>query len=267
MATIDPIELTSYFKGDSNPETAGNGLAYAPFVTGTIDANFLQYWMMAPAEQLALIYLLDHLRPKTAIEIGTRYGGSLQVLSKFCGKVYSLDIDPDVPERLAGLFRNVEYIIGNSSATLPELLRTLGQRQNELSFVLVDGDHTTEGVRRDIDNLLQHTPNVPMAILMHDSFNPECRTGLRQASWIGSPYVHLVELDFVCGTVNASPAFHGQLWGGLALGLLLPQKRVHRFEVTARAEETYQAVLAADRPASTLGRTRRMLQRIFRAAF
>ena len=38
------------------------------------------YWMMSPAEQAALVFFLEHLRPKVAIEIGTRFGGSLQIL-------------------------------------------------------------------------------------------------------------------------------------------------------------------------------------------
>jgi cephalosporin hydroxylase len=66
--------------------------------------------MMSPAEQVAMLFLLEHLRPKVAIEIGTRFGGSLQVLAKNCERVCSLDIDPEVPRRLEGYIqRRIPY--------------------------------------------------------------------------------------------------------------------------------------------------------------
>src|SRR5205823_5677938 len=40
-------------------------------------------WQMQPGEQTALVALLAGLRPKVAIEIGSRYGGSMQVLHRF----------------------------------------------------------------------------------------------------------------------------------------------------------------------------------------
>jgi hypothetical protein len=91
--------------------------------------------------------------------------------------------------------------------------------------VLVDGDHSAEGVRKDLENLLRYRPATPLFVVMHDSFNPECRRGLRTTNWVASPYVHAVELDFVPGTITASPSFLGQLWGGLALAYLKPQER------------------------------------------
>ncbi len=118
------------------------------------------------------------MRPKIAIEIGTRFGGSLQILARYCEKVYSLDIDPDVPRRLEGKYPNVEYIIGPSDETLPPLIERLQREGAELSFALVDGDHSATGVKADIDNLLKFTPTVPLYIIMHESFNPDCRNGL-----------------------------------------------------------------------------------------
>src|SRR5512135_3720002 len=125
------------------------------------------YWMMSPAEQAALVFLLEHLRPKVAIEIGTRFGGSLQVLGQFCDRVYSLDINPEVPQRLDGRFPNVEYLVGPSAQTLPPLIDRLQREGAELSFTLVDGDHSAEEVRKDIDNLLQFRPTVPFYIITH----------------------------------------------------------------------------------------------------
>jgi hypothetical protein len=239
-------ELKIHYTDDPDPEKAGQGLTFAPLIFQLIGADRSLYWMMSPPEQAAMVYLLEHLRPKVAIEIGTRFGGSLQVLARFCERVYSLDIDPQVPERLKGCFPNVEYLTGPSLQRLPPLLDRLQHDGAEVSFVLVDGDHSTEGVRTDINMLLKYKPTTSLYIIMHDSFNSECRRGLKLADWAACPYVHAVELDFVPGTINPSPSFRGQLWGGLALGILKPEPRKGRFEVTGKSELTYELAREAE---------------------
>ncbi len=81
------------------------------------------------------MHLVEHLKPKAAIEIGTRFGGSLQVLAKFCDRVYSLDIDPEVQDRLKGRFENVEYLIGPTDETLLPLLDRLQRESTEVGFI------------------------------------------------------------------------------------------------------------------------------------
>jgi hypothetical protein len=262
--TTDPLKI--YYADDPDPEKAGQGLALAPLIYQNLPVSHSLYWMMSPAEQMALTFLLERLRPKVAIEIGSRDGGSLQVTSQLAERVFSLDIDPLVPKRLEGFFPNVEYLIGPSDQTLPPLVDRLQAEDAELSFALVDGDHSSEGVRKDIDNLLRYRPRVPFYIIMHDSFNPECRDGLRRAAWADCPYVHAVELDFVAGVVNPAPTFGGQLWGGLALGVLLPEPRKGRFEIVGRSALTYEASVKAEKarksiPARALRKLRRILAR------
>jgi len=41
-----------------------------------------------------------------------------------------------------------------------------------LDFVLIDADHSSAGVQRDINNVLRYRPTRPLYIVMHDSFNP-----------------------------------------------------------------------------------------------
>ena len=205
-------------------------------------------WQMTPSEQVMVMYLVEHLKPKAAIEIGTRFGGSLQVLAKFCDRVYSLDIDPEVQDRLKGRFENVEYLIGPSDETLPPLLDRLQRENTEVSLILVDGDHSTEGVRRDLDNLLRYKPLTSIYIIMHDSFNPVVRRGLRAANWAGSPYVHRVELDLVAGRVATDPRFRGQLWGGLAIAILAPEPRSGDLEINSESQLTYNAAAKTFRP-------------------
>jgi hypothetical protein len=97
------------------------------------------------------------------------------------------------------MFPNVKFIVGNSQEVLPALLENIQRNEESLSFVLVDGNHSGEGIRIDLENLLKFGPSQPLNIIMHDSFNPECRKGMLNANWPSNPYVHMLELDFVAG--------------------------------------------------------------------
>jgi hypothetical protein len=103
-------ELKIDYDDSPDRDRAGNGLELFPLINQSLGVNKLLDWQMSPSEKVALIFLLQHLKPKVAIEIGTGFGGSLQVLAQFCDRVYSIDVDPDVPSRLAGRFPNVEYL-------------------------------------------------------------------------------------------------------------------------------------------------------------
>jgi len=79
---------------------------------------------------------------------------------------------------------------------------------------------------------------VPLCIVMHDSFNPECREGLRAANWEANPHVQFVELDFTAGQVSTQPESADQRWGGLALAMMTPEKRTGPLRITGRADRT-----------------------------
>lgn len=188
--------------------------------------SFSLPWAMRRPERVALIQLLNLVRPPVAIEIGTQRGGSLQVLVPRAGRVYSIDIDPSVAGSLQGRFPDVAFRTGDSATVLPEVLREIEARGEELGFVLIDGDHTGPGVLADIRAVLRHTPRRPVHVLMHDSFNPLCREGMLQAGWRACPHVHHVEIDFVGGiVVEQAPPGRPDLWGGFGLAVLLPERR------------------------------------------
>jgi hypothetical protein len=107
-------------------------------------------------------------------------------------------------------------------------LSRITDAREALQFVLFDADHSRDGVRRDIESLLSYVPTQPLYVLMHDSFNPECRRGITTANWPKNPHVHLVELDFVPGRFVTEEEGNSQreMWCGFALAVLLPERRV-----------------------------------------
>ena len=130
--------------------------------------------------------------------------------------VFSINTDPEAAQKHRH-FRKVSFLTGPSARLLPVLLEELRRRSIDVDFMLMDGDHSAEGVRGDVEALLDYVPRKPLFLMLHDGFNPECRRGMNEARWARSPYVQWVDLDFVHGRViqNGS-ASDGEMWGGLA---------------------------------------------------
>jgi hypothetical protein len=199
-------------------------------------------WAMQHAEKAVLVQVLRISRPEAALEIGTCNGGSLRQIQAVARQTYSIDIDPQVKERLAGQMPGVTFLTGDSRALIPEVLAACRAAGTALNFALVDGDHRYDGVKADLNALLAYRPAAPLWVLMHDSSNPECRRGIADADWAANPHVHAVELDFVAGSFSPDEAFHRQLWGGLALALLLPEPRPGAVEVSASLAQHFDRI-------------------------
>jgi hypothetical protein len=228
------------------------------------------HWQMSPAERATLQVLVRRRRPDLAIEVGTYQGGSLQVLSEYSGKVVSLDIDPTVPERLGGRFSNVEYRIGDSKSILPGLVRELNACDRPVGLVLIDGDHSAEGVRGDINAILELQVRQRLVILLHDSFNPDCRHGMRTAAWAANPHVQFVELDFTVGSFHAhgmETAAERSMWGGFACAVLEPTLRTTDLEIRERQRSLFDIVYRRSVHCTGPGRTPldRFLRRLWRS--
>ena len=203
--------------------------------------EFSLEWHMSRNERYAFIKLLEKIKPKTAIEIGCFKGGSLEVLSKYCDKVYSIDIDPKVKETLDGKFINTEIHIGKSSELIPRILDVIDKNNEVLEFVLIDGEHTYKAVKNDISHFLKLKPKSNVFIIFHDSFNPICRRGIKDANYSGSPYVHYVEVDFISGVFNPRNLYR-QMWGGLALVLLKEEKRKGNVKISECQKKLFNSL-------------------------
>ena len=210
------------------------------------DSRFPLHWDMSRAERLTLIALLDQIRPRLALEVGTYKGGSLQVLSHFSERVISVDVRPEVPIELAGMFDNVSFRTGDSLEVLPSVVEELNDRRETPAFILIDGAHDTAGVRSDIETVLRLDVRNNVIVLMHDSFNPQCRQGMREADWSASPNVHEVELDFVSGNLSPDSGdkqWANMMWAGFGCAILKPELRAGPLQIRETFKATFEAAL------------------------
>ncbi|UVK44422.1 class I SAM-dependent methyltransferase [Mesorhizobium sp. AR07] len=197
-------------------------------------------WHMQLSERVALMYVLSRFQPDISIEIGTFLGGSLRPISAASRQVYSFDIDdrsfPGLP--------NVEFVTGNSSVTLLPVIDRINASDREINFILIDGDHSEDGVKADIATCLRYIPKTrPTIILLHDSCNPDVRKGIIDAPWSDSPYLHELDLDFVPGVLFDRPDLKGQIWGGFAAALMTPERRTGNVSLQAPFEPSRLAML------------------------
>jgi hypothetical protein len=92
----------------------------------------------------------------------------------------------------------------------------------DFGLALIDGDHSHEGVKRDVEAFLPVRPTRTQWLILHDTFNPTVRNGIRAVNW-NVPWVHKVEIDFVSGNLMSNPHVRKQMWGGSGLPNFGPQ--------------------------------------------
>jgi predicted O-methyltransferase YrrM len=117
-------------------------------------------------ELLALLEIVEERRPRAVVEIGTFAGGTLSLLAR-CAASDAIVVSIDLPDGQFGggyavhrahLYRSfaerdqrIELVRADShrTETRDQVRELLGSRPIELLFI--DGDHTLEGVRRDLE--------------------------------------------------------------------------------------------------------------------
>lgn len=181
-------------------------------------------WQMSFGERAALEGLLAQLEPRLTIEIGTAQGGSLARIAAHSETVHAIDlVEPPAAVRA---LPNVEFHLGDSHLLLPRLLLRLERESRSVDFALVDGDHSAEGVRRDLLDLLESPAVANAVLLIHDTMNPEVRRGVEDVPFERYAKVAYVDLEFVPGYFVREPPFANELWGGLGLVVVeTPQRR------------------------------------------
>jgi len=171
---------------------------------------------MSLGERAAIEGVLARLRPALAIEIGSADGASSRALAARVGELHCFDLDaPTLPQP-----ENVVLHVGDSHDLLPGFLASLAERERNVDLVVVDGDHSAEGVRRDVEDLLDSPALARSVLLIHDTANERVRRGLDSVRFAAWPKVCYVDLDWIPGRVFAEPRLRNELWYGLGLVIL-----------------------------------------------
>jgi GT2 family glycosyltransferase/glycosyltransferase involved in cell wall biosynthesis len=168
---------------------------------------------MSNGERAAVEGVLSRLKPGLAIEIGTAEGATLGSIAGHATEVHSFDLfEPTLP---AGKLEHVTIHTGDSHELLPQVLADFAGAGRNVDFVLVDGDHSSAGVKRDLEDLLASPALSRTTILIHDVSNPTVRSGLEAVDYTAYAKVVAVELDWITGYVFSDTHFDHELWGGL----------------------------------------------------
>ena len=197
-------------------------------------------WQMSFGERAALEGILSVLKPSLAIELGTAQGGSLRRIAAHSGRVHTFDLQEYPLERRE--LDNVEFHVGDSHAMLPDTLTSLSAARTNVDFALVDGDHSVEGVRRDVLDLLESPAVRGTVILLHDTANEAVREGIDEVPFEAFPKVTYVELDLVCGYVFREESLRHELWGGLGVVLVDVERQAY-FSTPARQQRYYESAV------------------------
>ena len=114
-------------------------------------------WMTV-AERLLLFSLIYGLRPQKYLEIGTFQGGSAILACRAMdmtgskGSITCIDPEPKIStENWALISQRANLLEGLSPQILPQAVEAAG---GAFDFVLIDGDHSYQGVKRDAEGVL-----------------------------------------------------------------------------------------------------------------
>ncbi len=157
--------------------------------------------LMSSREKLGLIGLLYCLKPERIIEFGFHRGGTTRWLAQFAKEIITVDVNEFVTNA-SKKYQNIEAW----NCPTSEALEKIKEKKLAFDLAIVDADHSRKAVCKDISGLIKHAD----VILMHDSFNPECRKGMQDA--LKSQNSHAYNLEFMPSVLK-----HDGLWGGLAI--------------------------------------------------
>lgn len=172
-------------------------------------------WQMSLGERAALEGVLTQRRPKLAIEIGTAQGGSLERIAAHAEEVHSFDLV--APELDVADKPHVHLHPGDSHVLLKQQLEEFASAGRNVDFVLVDGDHSADGVFSDIRDLLESPAISDTVILIHDASNEEVRRGIDRVPYSSFAKVRRLELDWLPGYIASIPERRFEIWGGIGM--------------------------------------------------
>jgi hypothetical protein len=120
--------------------------------------------------------------------------------------VVTVDLDPNV-NAVARSYNNVTPMCMSTQ----EAARALQVQASHFDLCIIDADHSSQGVQRDLENAIQFSD----VIILHDTYYPPCRAGILAALSGRNIYY---DLELVSGGLQPDG-----LWGGI--GIVIPGER------------------------------------------
>lgn len=104
-----------------------------------------------------IVKILKKAKPKVVLEIGTYKGVSAAIISKYCERVYTIDLAHGRLEQVKDRhdrydfwstlgIKNIDLFLAVTDMQKKRYVESL-----EFDFAFIDGEHTTEGVEFDFD--------------------------------------------------------------------------------------------------------------------
>jgi hypothetical protein len=186
--------------------------------TGGLDLEIFTHdpaWRMPLGERAALEGVLVQLKPSLSVLVGVAEGGSLEQIVAHSEKVHS--VDSIEPKGAVGAANRLAIHTGDSLTLLSAELKRMADEGLSVDFILLNGDRSTEGVRQDVEDLLNSGAVTQTVILIHDVNNETVRAGLNMVHYTAWPKVAHVDLDFIPGYMSREERLRHELWGGLGL--------------------------------------------------
>jgi methyltransferase family protein len=255
---VQPLHATRYAEWTGPEDGIADLFDASPGHPGTLLTTMIavisiledELWQMTIGERAALEGILSQLEPSLALEIGTATAGSLRRIAAHSQEVHSFDMA--LPPG-AAQFDNVHFHTGDSHVLLRPWLEQIRAEGRRIDFALVDGDHSAEGVRADIRDILD-SGVLTGIMLLHDPMNPVVRRGMKEAGLAGHSDVRYVDLDFIPGHLiryRQGGDFFGQLWGGLGLVIVggsADTKALRLFASRGSQQDAFYSAHALVRP-------------------
>lgn len=169
--------------------------------------------MQKPVELAGLLALVEQQQPLVVYEVGTATGGTLWALAQVTdATLVSIDVGAGAfsggatisPEGLRSLIPGNELIVirGDSrTVELPDLAPDL---------VVIDGDHSLEGVRADWERYRPLTLEGGL-VVFHDVLPHPPETGVE----VHTLWAELIETE--ANTMEIVDRSHGSGWGGIGV--------------------------------------------------
>jgi predicted O-methyltransferase YrrM len=151
-------------------------------------------------ERLFLYCFVRGFRPERALEVGVFRGGSAAIIANAMedigrGRLVGVDPDPDMQVAWQDLHGRYTLLRKPSPDAIPEARDAVG---GPFEFVLIDGLHIYDQVRKDIAGVLPHLTDGAY-VLFHDAFHYGVATAIREAVESNPA---LADCGYPCRTAN-----------------------------------------------------------------